>query len=68
MRDRRTGRFVHQWGWQGWDHAGYEYTRCDCCGKWKRSGQPISIKQVPEMLYANPNSDSVVSLWTKLSK
>ena len=46
-RDRQTGRYIHQMGWQGYAPDGGEYSRCDLCGKWWLDGAPINWRKVP---------------------
>lgn len=49
-RDRRTGRYVHQWGVVAHDHRDgefHEYQRCDLCGRYQRDGRMLPAGREP---------------------
>ncbi len=52
-RDWTTGRFIHEWGFQGFDMEGNEWSSCDNCQQLRINGEKTR-KQIPEITYQAP--------------
>ena len=44
-RDRRTGRYAHTWGWQGYDANGHQWEQCSHCGYWRDNSAGNQVRR-----------------------
>lgn len=54
IRDRKTGRYIHTWGWQGFDKDEHQWERCDHCGLWRdNSDSDTPRRKGPEKTWSS---------------
>ena len=49
-----SGRYAHDWGWQGFDEQGREWADCQVCGSWAINGRFTS--KTPTELRPSPDA------------
>ncbi len=59
-RDRKTGRYVHIWGWQGYDLNGDQWENCQHCDKWMNTRTGRATSKGPAITYNDGTVDSGV--------
>ena len=56
-RERKSGRYVHCWCWQGYTRDGRQWEACCSCWEWRTGGR---VQKAPERTYVSPTSSDLV--------